>query len=200
MPGSITDQIEQHLRTALGSQPQRASVTFLGVEAIDVLRFVSDPGGTGDASGETVYVTLGCARHPMNPPEELHPDATAGPRAELVVRLHASVATPGLHRRLATLAAAPSVEGLVLGTDALLDLGEPVWDGSPFTALVTGPDELADLPLTDVGAEPVRFLRAIPVTANEAAWMRLKGVDALREAWDEAGMDLADPRRAAAKL
>ncbi|BDH56321.1 hypothetical protein MTP03_12600 [Tsukamurella sp. PLM1] len=47
--------------------------------------------------------------------------------------------------------------------------------------------------------EPVRFLRADPITANEAAWVRLKGAAALREAWAEADIDPADPGRPAAR-
>ena len=48
--------------------------------------------------------------------------------------------------------------------------------------------------------EPVRFLRAIPITANEAAWVRLKGADALREAWAEASIDIADASRSPASM
>ncbi|MGW0038377.1 suppressor of fused domain protein [Gordonia sp. NPDC003376] len=191
MSASVTDLIDRHLVESFGGQPQRASVTFLGVESIDVVRFA--------AAGEITYVTVGCARHPMSDPGDIDPDPVRGPRAELVVRLHAGVALPGLHRRMATLAAAPAVEGLILGTDALLDLGEPLWDGAPFTAFVTDGDVLGELSLPEP-MDPVRFLRAVPITANEAAWMRLKGVDALREAWVEAGIDVADPHRSPATL
>ena len=45
------------------------------------------------------------------------------------------------------------------------------------------------------GRDPVQFLRAVPITANEAAWVRLKGAAALREAWSEAGVDVTDPAR-----
>lgn len=175
----------------LGVTPQRASVTFLGVEPIDVERFVLDDG--------VVYATVGCARHPMSDPGDLHPDPLRGPRAELIVRMRAGTPMPGLHRRLATVAAAPAVEGLILAPDALLDLGESLWDGAAFTALVTEVDVLGDLELA-APMDPVTFLRAIPITANEAAWVRLKGVDALREAWTEAGIDITDPRRSAATL
>jgi len=48
--------------------------------------------------------------------------------------------------------------------------------------------------------DPVTLLRAIPITANEAAWVRLKGVDALREAWTEAAIDVTSPTRSAASL
>lgn len=113
--------------------------------------------------------------------------------------MHAGVAMPGVHRRLATVAAAPAVEGLVLDADALVDLGEPLWDGAPFTALLTGADELGEIALPEPMA-PVRLLRAVPITANEAAWVRLKGADELREAWAEANIDVADPRRSPASM
>lgn len=177
----------------MGAEPQRASVTFLGVEPIDVLRFV-----LGDATpGELVYVTSGCARHPMSDPTDLHADPVKGPRAELVVRMHAGSTLPGLHKRMATLAAAPAVEGLILDANALVDLGEPLWDGATCTAVLLSADELGEVELP-VPMDPVRLLRAVPITANEAAWVRLKGADALRDAWREAGIDVMEPNRASA--
>lgn len=187
----MTDAVHDFLVARLGVEPQRASVTFLGVEAIDVERYVVDD--------DVVFATVGCSRHPMTDPGDLHPDPVRGPRAELVVRMHAGVAMPGVHRRLATVAAAPAVEGLVLDADALVDLGEPLWDGAPFTALLTGADELGEIALPEPMA-PVRLLRAVPITANEAAWVRLKGADELREAWAEADIDVADPRRSPASM
>ena len=62
----------------------------------------------------------------MSDPSDFNPDPVRGPRAEIVVRMHAGHALPGLHKRLATIAAAPAVEGLILAADALIDLGEPV--------------------------------------------------------------------------
>ncbi len=188
---AVTDRISEFLGERMSTQPQRASVTFLGVEPIEVLRFAG-----GD---DVVYVTLGCARHPMSEPSDLHADPVTGPRAEVVVRLHASTPLPGLHKRMATVAAAPAVEGLILAPDALVDLSEPVWDGAAPTALLLELDDLGDLVLPEP-MDPVRFLRAVPITANEAAWVRLKGADALREAWREAGIDVMSPERAAAKL
>ncbi|MET3081294.1 suppressor of fused domain protein, partial [Gordonia polyisoprenivorans] len=75
MSDSTTDAINRYLVDSLGGAPQRASVTFLGVEPIDVVRVVL---GT-----EVVYVTVGCARHPMTDPSDLNPDPVRGPRAEL---------------------------------------------------------------------------------------------------------------------
>jgi hypothetical protein len=117
-----------------------------------------------------------------------------GPRAELllsVTDLHDSVL-----RRLAVLAASPAVEGVVLVPGAGLDLGEPLWDGAPFTAVLVGePGGLVpDLEL-DGDHEPVRFLPLLPMTPNEAAWKRVHGAQALERRWLEAGTDLRDPRR-----
>ncbi|MCF8605735.1 suppressor of fused domain protein [Gordonia sp. HY442] len=187
--GSIADRVVKHVSGVVGSQPQRASVTFLGLEPVDVLRFVN-----GD---ELVFATVGCARHPMHDPNDFAPDPDRGPRAEAVVRMRAVSPLAGLHKSLATLAAAPAVEGLILAEDSLIDLQEPLWAGAICSAfLLTADTEIADLPL-DEPADPVRFLRAVPITANEAAWVRLKGADALREAWTEAGVDIADPTRSA---
>ncbi|MFC0313506.1 suppressor of fused domain protein [Gordonia phosphorivorans] len=186
---AIADLVTAHLTDALGADPQRASVTFLGVEPIDVLRFADL------ARGEVVFATVGCARHPMHDPSDLAPDPQRGPRAELTVRMRPAAPLPGLHRSLATVAAAPSVEGLILAEDSLIDLQEPLWGGAICSAfLLTGEPDVAELPLADP-ADPVRFLRAVPITANEAAWVRLKGADALREAWAEADVDPADPTR-----
>jgi Suppressor of fused protein (SUFU) len=45
----------------------------------------------------------------------------------------------------------------------------------------------------------VRFLSATPITATEAAWVRLKGADAMRAAWRSDGVDVLDPNRPAAQ-
>ena len=150
-------------------------------------------------AGEVVFATSGCSRHPMHDPSDFAPDPVKGPRAELITRMQPSMPLPGLHKSLATVAAAPAVEGLILGEDSLIDLGEPLWGGgicSAFLLTAESVDDggVADLPL-DPPAEPVRFFRAVPITANEAAWVRLKGADALREAWAEGDVDITDPRR-----
>lgn len=187
---STPELVTAELGRAFSSTPQRASVTFLGVEPIDVLRFPVD----GPDGPEVVFATVGCARHPMHDPSDPAPDPVRGPRAELVVRMRAVMPAPGLHRSLATVAAAPAVEGLVLAPDSLIDLGEPLWTGAICSAFLLEPDELADLELPEP-SDPVQFLRAVPITANEAAWVRLKGADALREAWAEGDVDITDPRR-----
>ena len=48
--------------------------------------------------------------------------------------------------------------------------------------------------------DPVRFFEAAPLTGTEAAWIRLRGAEALRTAWREAGIDPRDPQRSAAAL
>ena len=46
--------------------------------------------------------------------------------------------------------------------------------------------------------DAVDVLSAIPITPTEAAWVRLKGADAMREAWRTDGVDVLDPERRAA--
>ncbi len=190
-PDAVLLGVEAHLLSVLGQDSGRAGVSFLGAERIDVLRFGPDPDGL------VRYVTLGMSRAPMGDPgaQVVLED---GPRAELLLSvrdLHDSVL-----RRLAVLAASPSVEGVVLVPGAGLDLGEPLWDGSPFTAVLVGePGGLVpDLELE--AHEPVRVLPLLPMTPNEAAWKRVHGAQALERRWLERGTDLRDPRRAEVDL
>jgi hypothetical protein len=190
-PDAVLLGVEAHLLSVLGQDSGRAGVSFLGAERIDVLRFGPDPDGL------VRYVTLGMSRAPMGDPGALVV-LEDGPRAELLLSvrdLHDSVL-----RRLAVLAASPSVEGVVLVPGAGLDLGEPLWDGSPFTAVLVGePGGL--VPDLDLEAhEPVRVLPLLPMTPNEAAWKRVHGAQALEQRWLERGTDLRDPRRAEVDL
>ena len=179
-------QVEAHLLAVLGQDSGRAGVSFLGAERIDVLRFGPDPDGL------VRYVTLGMSRAPMGDPGAAVVLAD-GPRAELLLSVRDLQDT--VLRRLAVLAASPAVEGVVLTPGAGLDLGEPLWDGAPFTATLVGepgavvPDVALD------GHEPVRFLPLLPMTPNEAAWKRVHGAAALHARWLEQGTDLRDPRR-----
>ncbi|HMT49675.1 suppressor of fused domain protein [Dietzia sp. UBA5065] len=186
-PSAVLAAVREHLVTHLGPDPQEASVTFLGAAPIRVLRFVEVE------TGLVRYASLGCSAEPMGDPSALVPDPTA-PRAELSLVLRGGV--DGLVRALAVLAAAPAVEGLVLTEGALVDLGEPLWPGAAFTAVVLRAPEIPDV---EVGgdAAPVRVFRAVPVTHTEAAWVRLKGAAELEEAWSEAGIDVTDPARRA---
>ncbi|HET7740334.1 MAG TPA: suppressor of fused domain protein, partial [Mycobacterium sp.] len=103
--------------TSLGvvGEPVAANVTFLGTDPMTVLRYGAD------AEGIYHYVSLGCSRHPMVDPLEFHVDQSSGPRAEVVVALRGPTPT-GLARSIAVVASAPSVEGLILVPDALVDL------------------------------------------------------------------------------
>ncbi|GAA5088174.1 suppressor of fused domain protein [Nocardia iowensis] len=169
-----------------------ASVTFLGLEPIEILRIVD---------GDLVhYATVGGSRHPMGDPTALVADPVRGPRAELVLTLRAAAgAHSGLAKALGVLAAAPAVEGVVLQADALMDLGEPMWQNAPFTAVLLGDSGIPEVVLPDP-AEPVRYFAVTPVTATEAAWVRVRGAQALRDAWAEAGIDVRDPERGAARM
>jgi hypothetical protein len=182
----ILTLVEAHLSSVLGSDTGRAGVSFLGTEQIDVLRFGPD------AEGLVRYATVGMSRHPMaDPGAELV--AQHGPRAELVLSVRGG--KDSVLRRLATLAASPAVEGVVVLPGAGLDLGEPLWDGSRFTAVLVGQGGglVPDLPLD--GDEPVRFLPLLPMTPNEAAWKRVHGAEALEQRWLAQGLDLRDPER-----
>jgi hypothetical protein len=181
-------QLREHFaRAGITTEPDQASVTFLGAERIDVLRFGPDEDGVSH------YVSLGCSRHPMFEPTELVTDALHGPRAEAVVALRGQ-SPKGLVRSLAILAAAPAVEGLILEPDALIDLETPLWDSAPFTAFLLGRSDIDDIALT-APLPSVAVLSATPITATEAAWVRLKGADAMREAWQQDGVDVLDPGR-----
>jgi Suppressor of fused protein (SUFU) len=182
---------EHFVRAGITAEPDSASITFLGTERIDVLRFGPDDDGV------VHYVSLGCSWHPMFDPTELITDALRGPRAEVVVALRGP-SPNGLARSLAILAAAPAVEGLMLEPDALVDLQSPLWDSAPFTAFLLGRSNIDDVPLP-APRPPVTVLSATPITGTEAAWVRLKGADAMREAWVQDGVDVFDPLRPAAR-
>jgi len=192
VPAAVRAHVREHfVRAGISAEPVEASVTFLGTERIDVLRFGPDDGGVSH------YVSVGCSRHPMFDPTEMVTDALHGPRAEAVVALYGP--TPkGLARSLAILAAAPAVEGLILEPDALIDLETPLWEGAAFSAFLLGRSDIEDVTLTDP-LPPVTVLSATPITATEAAWVRLKGAEAMREAWQQDGVDVLDPSRRAAQ-
>jgi hypothetical protein len=194
------DRVRAHLDTHFNhAEPAVASVTFLGAESIDVLRYRADADGRAAVAH---YVSLGCSRHPMVDPTAVLADPELGPRAEVVLQLRDTKAITGLARTLAIVAASPAVEGVVLMPDALVDLSGPLWTQPsvrvPFTAVLLGDSDIADLPLGPP-RDPVRFLSATPITATEAAWVRLKGADAMREAWRADGVDVLDPNRPAAQ-
>ena len=193
-------KVREHLRryfdeAGVDTEPATATVTFLGAEPIDVLRFHS---GT---TGLVYYVSVGCSRHPMLDTTARNvtvADQVRGPRAEVVLRLRDPGLVVRLARSLAILAATPAVDGVVLTEDALIDLGCPLWETrsgpAPFTATLLGRSDIPEVPL-EPPRNPVRFLSVTPITATEAAWVRLKGADSLREAWQSDGVDVLDPNR-----
>ncbi|GGO50064.1 hypothetical protein GCM10012287_28930 [Streptomyces daqingensis] len=190
----VSDLVEARLRSALGEPDARASVTFLGTERIDVLRFVD---------GDLVrYATLGMSAAPMTDPAAALADPERGPRAELLLSVRAGAArTDEVLRPLAVLAASPQVEGVVVAPGSSLDVGEPLWPDAPFTSvLVAEPGGLVGDLALDPPLEPVRFLPLLPMTPNEAAWKRVHGAAALEERWLSHGTDLRDPLRAAVAL
>ncbi|MCX5404793.1 suppressor of fused domain protein [Streptomyces sp. NBC_00335] len=186
--------VEARLRAALGEPDARAAVTFLGTDRFEVLRFTE---------GDLVrYATLGMSAQPMTDPTAVVSDPVRGPRAELVLTVRGGLApTDKLLRPLAVLAASPQVEGLVVTPGASLDVGEPLWDGAPFTSvLVAEPGGLVEDVVLDDPMDPVSFFPLLPMTANEAAWKRVHGAAALQERWLARGTDLRDPLRTAVAL
>jgi hypothetical protein len=190
----VTPLVEAGLRAAFGEPDARAAVTFLGAERIEVLRYT-------DADLRR-YITLGMSAQPMNDPLAAVADPVRGPRAELLLTVRGdSAATDKVLRPLAVLAASPQVEGVVVAPGNSLDVGEPLWPGAPFSAVLVaeGGGLVGDLVL-DEPMDPVRFLPLLPMTPNEAAWKRVHGAAALQERWLAQGTDLRDPRRGSVRL
>ena len=188
--GAALPIVERALVEHFGSAPQRASISFVGVEPIDILRFEPIP-------DERAYVSLGMCRRPMTGADAAVLSAE-GPRAELMVHLR----DPGdehteLWRKLAVLAAAPAVEGVVYAADMTVELGEPLSPRSRCVgALITG----SPLPAIATPGGPVEVLQAVPATSVELAWARVHGTAVLRERWQRHGTDLLDLRRASVPL
>ncbi|MFE3070362.1 suppressor of fused domain protein [Streptomyces sp. NPDC059247] len=192
--GEVLALVEARLRTAFGEPDARAAVTFLGTDRIEVLRFID---------GDLVrYATLGMSAQPMADPTATLADPVAGPRAELVLTVRGGLAdTDKVLRPLAVLASTPQVEGVVAAPGASLDVGEPLWPGAAFGSVLVAESGglVADLEL-DGPMDPVRFLPLLPMTANEAAWKRVHGAQALEERWLARGTDLRDPLRRSVDL
>jgi suppressor of fused protein SUFU len=182
MPGAdLLTAVEEHLVDHFGQRPARASLSFVGVDRIEVLRFEPIP-------GERAYVSLGMARHPMTGAAE-EVLAADGPRAELLLHLRDPVDAFGdVWRRVALLAAAPAVEGVVYQPGMSVDLGEPLTASSACTGVV-----IDESPVGSVSG--VDILQVVPATSAELAWCRVRGAAALRERWTQAPTDLADLAR-----
>ncbi|MFI6346544.1 suppressor of fused domain protein [Streptomyces sp. NPDC050560] len=192
--------VEARLKSALGEPDARAAVTFLGTDRVEVLRFRSE---APDGSGALVrYATLGMSARPMGDPAATLADPVRGPRAELLLSVRAGRAdTAKVLRPLAVLAASPQVEGVVVAPGGSLDVGEPLWQGAPFTSVLVGePGGLVDDLEPGGPLDPVRFFPLLPMTPAEAAWKRVHGPAALQDLWLAQGTDLRDPLRGAARL
>jgi hypothetical protein len=190
---AVLAAVEARLLATFGEPTGRAAVTFLGADRIEVLRFGPD------LEGLVRYATLGMAAAPMADPTAAVVDPVRGPRVELLLTVRGG--RDDVLRTLATFAATPQVEGLVLAPGGSLDLGSPLWEGAPFTSVLAAePGGLVeDLELADP-ADPVRFLPLLPMTPNEAAFKRVQGAAALEERWLRHGTDLRDPQRKAVPL
>jgi suppressor of fused protein SUFU len=163
--------------------PSRASITFVGVEPIEVLRY---------AAGEVDhYVTLGMSRHGMVDPATSVTDEAVAPRAELLLSVKGR--PDQVWRRLALLAAGPAVEGAVYAAGNRVELGEPLVPGSRCTGgvLETGPLQ----PVKIAGISDVVVLRLLPAAATELAFARVHGSADLVARWRAAGVDLTDIAR-----
>lgn len=169
----------QHFEVA----PARASISFLGVEPIEVLRYADD--------GRDHYLSLGMSRYPMADPGATVVDEATAPRAELM--LSVSGRYEEVWRRVAILAAAPAVEGAVYASGNRVDLGEPLCPGSRCTGAVLESSALQ--PVAVPGIAEVLVLRLLPATQTELAWARVHGSEALRQRWQDTGTDLADLMR-----
>jgi hypothetical protein len=182
--------VDAALAEHFGQRGIRASVTFVGVDPIDVLRFEPIP-------GEYMYATLGMSRAPMRASEEPAPPET-GPRAELLLHVHArGDALAGVWRSLAVLAAAPVVEGVVYTAGMTVDLRQPLALGSTCVGGVLGGSAVSDV-ATPHGT--VGLLQVHPATPTELAWARVHGSGELEERWRTAGVDLLDLTRSAVAL
>jgi hypothetical protein len=185
----VLDLVQAALREHFGQPPVRASMTFLGVEPIEILRFEPIP-------GEWAYLSLGMSRHPMTSATETVMTGE-GPRAELMLHVRADDRFADVWRQLAVLAAAPAVEGVVYRTDMTVDTGQPVAPGSHCTGAVIGESAVADV---DTPLAPVRILQAVPATPTELAWSRVHGTTQLRDRWARDGTDLLDLARGPVSL
>ena len=178
--------VEAALRVAFGSDPARASVSFLGVEPIEVLRFESDR--------VVSYVTLGMSRRPMTAPDAMTL-SESGRRAELLVQTRTDAGQ--MWRQLAVLAASPAVEGVVYTEGMTVDLGTPL----TVESLCTGGLVVASaVPSIETDLGRVDVLRLLPTTSTELAWARVRGAAALRQRWDEQSTDVLDLTRTAVSL
>jgi hypothetical protein len=181
----VLQSVEAALVEHFGHRPVRASVSFVGVDPIEVLRFEPIP-------GERAYVSLGMSRHPMTGADQSML-ASSGPRAELMLHLDDPTDQyADVWRRVALLAAAPAVEGVVYGDGHSVEVGEPLVVGSACVGVLITPSPLEPV---SAGDSAVDILQVVPATANELGWCRVRGSAALRERWAERDTNLLDLMR-----
>jgi hypothetical protein len=186
----VSVAVERALCDHFGQRPSRASVSFLGVEPIEVLRFEPFP-------GEFAYVSHGMSTRPMSAASEVVLDAR-GPRAELILHVRdASARYHAVWRQLAVLAAAPAVEAVVYSPGMTVDVGQPLVRGSRCTGGLIVESALAAI---ETREGTVVVLQVLPATARELAWCRVNGAAALRERWTTRRIDLLDLARRAVAL
>jgi hypothetical protein len=182
--------VDRALCEHFGHQPVRASVSFVGVDPIEILRFEPIP-------GERAYLSLGMSGLPMTAATAVLQDST-GPRAELMLYLRDEIdAFAQLWRQLAVLAASPAVEGVVYQVGMTVDLGRPLAQNSRCTGGVLVESALDAI---DTPAGVVQILQLVPATSTELGWGRVRGSEALRQRWAAAATDLLDLGRAAVDL
>lgn len=179
----IVSVVEAAYRQHFEVAPARASVSFLGVDPIEVLRFGDD--------GCDHYISLGMSRYPMADAADLVVDAGTAPRAELLIT--ASGRPDEVWRQLAVLAAAPAVEGAVYAVGNRVDLSTPLVPGARATGGVLAVGPLR--PIAVAGIADIAVLQLVPATAIELAWARVHGSDALQERWRQQHIDLRDLAR-----
>jgi len=184
---AVLEAVEAALTANFGHAPQRASVSFVGVEPLQVLRYDSGP-------DEQTFVTLGLSANPMTAAQETIA-AADGPRAELLLTVRSGWSE--VWRALAVLAASPAVEGVVYSVGSTVDTGAPLAPGSRCTGALIAASEVAPVVLDSVQVDVLSLLAA---TSIELGWCRVHGAPALRERWAEQGTDLRDLARPPARL
>lgn len=182
LPALVEAAYRQHYETAAA----RASVSFLGVEAIEILRYEqTDCGGAWDTNS---YLSLGMSRYPMAEPSAIAVDPLTAPRAELLL---STLGQPDdVWRQLAVLAAAPAVESAMYRVGMRVDLGAPWCAGSRCTGAVVVDGPLLPIPVP--GSAAVTVFRLLPAAPTELAWARIHGSEALLARWNSADTDLRD--------
>jgi Suppressor of fused protein (SUFU) len=184
----VLDAVQRCYQEHFAAQPARASVAFVGVDTIEILRF-ADPLGQA-------YLTLGMSQYAMADPTAPVRDEQTDPRAELMVT---AVHSPDLlYRQLALLAAVPAVEGTVYHEGDRVQLDEPL---VPESRCVGGLLVSSGLgPVEANAVAPVQILQVLPATAEELAFARVHGNPAVIQLWQEQATPLRDLMRAAARL